>query len=99
MSRGIVTRTIRTLTIECLLADINTNTIVKKTIILPYKKFKIKPQVERYVKKNYTDNNLQFVSVVSWETSKTLYGCSESRFIQFAELYDTKTRKPIEKEN
>ena len=96
MSRGIVTRTIRTLAIECVLADIQENTLTRKTIYLPYKPLKQRRSIENYVRKNYKDNRYKFVSVETWETAKTLYGCKEEHFMQFAEPYDVKTRKPIE---
>ena len=96
MSRGIVTRTIRTLAINCVLADIQEYTLTRKLIYLPYKPLKRRENVERYVRKNFKDKRYKFVSVESWETAKTLYGCKEEHFMQFAEPYDVKTRKPIE---
>lgn len=100
MSRGIVTRTIRTLIVDGIFADTKAEKIVKERVFLPYRKFVSKPQVEKYVRKNLTRDDLSLVSVESWETGKTLYGCTEEHFMQFAEPYDEVTRKPIEeKEN
>ena len=99
MSRGIVTRTIRTLIVDGLFADISAEKVISMRIYLPYRKFQSKSQVERYVRKVYHDSDYSFISAESWETGKTLYGCTEEHFMQFAEPYDEKTRKPIEKEN
>lgn len=100
MSRGIVTRTIRTTIVDGLFADKKENCLKHVRIYLPYKKLCSKAQAEKYVRKVYADNNLTLVSVENWETGKTLYGCTESHFMQFAEPYDEKTRKPLEeKEN
>lgn len=98
MSRGIVSRTIRTLAVDGLFADIKENKVINMRIYLPYKNLKLKPQVERYIRKKYHNSNYALVSVEKWETEKTLYGCTEEHFMQFAEPYDEKTRKPIEKE-
>lgn len=100
MSRGIVTRTIRTLIVDGLFADKKENVLKHLRIYLPYKKFSSKNQVEKYTRKVYNEENLTLVSVENWETGKTLYGCTEQHFMQFAEPYDEKTRKPLEeKEN
>ncbi len=100
MSRGIVTRTVRTLKIDGLFADNLENKLIQRTIYLPYKKIDSKNQAEKHVRKYYSDSRYTFVSIIEWSTSKTLYGCTEEHFMQFAQLYDEKTRKPIEeKEN
>ena len=96
MSRGIVTRTIRTLIVDGIFADTKDEKIVKQRVFLPYRKFVSKPQVEKYVRKTLKDDNLSLVAVESWETGKTLYGCTEEHFMQFAVPYDEVTRKPIE---
>lgn len=100
MSRGIVTRTIRTTIVDGLFADKEENVLKHLRIYLPYKKLNSKTQAEKYVRKVYNENKFTLVSVENWETGKTLYGCTEAHFMQFAEPYDVKTRKPIEeKEN
>ena len=98
MSRGIVSRTIRTLTVDGMFADISAGNLVQKQVIVPYKK-PTKTVVEKQVRRYLHDDNLMLVSVNSWEVTKTLYGCTEEMFMQFAEPYDYTTRKPVEKEN
>lgn len=98
MSRGIVTRTIRTLTVTGVFADLSAGSLVTKTVIVPYKK-PTKTVVEKQVRRYLKDDNLTLVSVESWEVTRTLYGCTEVMFMQFAEPYDYITRKPVEKEN
>lgn len=100
MSRGIVTRTIRTLAIDGTFADNKEEKIVKMRIFLPYRKFTSKYQVEKYVRKFYKDEDYTFISAENWETEKKLFGCTEDHFMTFAVPYDAVTRKPIEeKEN
>lgn len=98
MSRGIVTRTIRTLTVKGTFADLSAGNLITKTVIVPYKK-PSKTVVEKQVRRYLADDNLKLITVESWEVTRTLYGCTEMMFMQFAEPYDYTTRKPIEKEN
>lgn len=80
-----VTRTVMTTTVEVLVINIETAEPFNKSIILSGT-FKDKKAVEKAAKKVIDTDTEKCVTVVDYKETETLYGMTEQKFIEHADV-------------
>lgn len=92
-----VTRTITTSVVSVLCADISLGELVNKEFTLP-RTYKDDEAILKAIKKANTDENIKPVSVADVKIVETLYGMSEQKFIDNAEILPPRNGAEVEAE-
>ena len=86
-----ITRAKLTLTVEAMVANTETETIVTKTFSIPkVEDKKIQKEIEKQL-----PEHLKFVAVKSKSEAHKLFGLDEAIFMKYAIELDPETRKPL----
>ena len=80
-----VTRTITTTKVNVLCLNIKEETPFNKEVILP-RTYKDEQHLMKQIKKVVDNEDIKAVHVVSSEVQETLYGMSEQKFIELADV-------------
>lgn len=92
-----VTRTITTTTAKIMCLNVNDGTSTTVEITLP-RTYKDDKAVLKQAKETIETEEIKAVHVISTETSETLYGMTESEFIQYAKILPPRGTKSEETE-
>ena len=85
-----VTRTIQTTRVTVLCLNVNTAEPFNKEIVLP-RTYKNDDEILKILRKNYENDEVKFVHIVDTEIEETLYGMSEQKFIEVADILPPRT--------
>ena len=91
-----ITRTIQTTKVNVLCLNINEEQPFNKEVTLP-RVYKDDAHILKQVKKLIDDDNTKAVHIVNAQVQETLYGMSEQKFIELAEILPP--RKNYETDN
>lgn len=85
MRTPMVTRTVKSTIALLLLADTEANALVQKNVIVP-RTYSDEKSLTKAVKKALDGEPLTFVKVISTTEQEALYGMTEQKFIEQAEV-------------
>ena len=87
-----VTRTIQTTKVNVLCLDIKEGKPFNKEIVLP-RTYKDNKAIMKQLENVINNDTVKAVHVVSTEVQETLYGMTEQRFIELAEVLPARAKK------
>ena len=94
MRTPMVTREFTTVSATCKFFEIASGTLVDKVITIPSNIDS--DSYDKYIRKNYDNNEQRFVLVDKCDKVTKLYGMTVEQFLENAVELDSDTRKPIE---
>lgn len=93
MRAPMITRTMNTMTVTCLVADTEAGELLNKAVELG-RVIDDTKKLEKAVRKAVETDTIKFVSIVDTKKNTAIYGMSEDDFIKYASLLD-ENRKVI----
>lgn len=87
-----VTRTITHTEANLLIADKGAGNLFNKSVILPREYDSVKEMVKT-AERLYNDDNFKVVDVTDYKVVSNLYGMTEKKFVENAEILKEKTNK------
>lgn len=85
MRTPMVTRTVKSTRVLVLLADVEANALVERKVIIP-RTYSDEKSLIKAVKKALENEPLTFVKVLATAEQEALYGMTEQKFIEQAEV-------------